>query len=145
MGPMRIEKGVDKKKRKINVILTPNPNKVLKKLRAENCAVHVFVPGGAEDELKDLPNIQSDSVTVITRAGLKRLKGLQSELQSNLATTPERSRSRSSSSSSSSSSSNISSESSETMSNGWLGRLFAFENSISVVCIDSFSFWPAFC
>jgi len=79
--PTRIEK--DRKKRKINVILTPNPSKVLKKLRSDNCAVHVFVPGDEDlSELKDLQDTNSDSVTVVTRAGLKRLKELQSELQS---------------------------------------------------------------
>jgi len=80
MGPIRAEK--ERNKRKINVILTPNPSKVLKKLRAEDCAVHVFVPGESED-LRDLKSdTNSGSLTVINRAGLKRLKKLQSELQS---------------------------------------------------------------
>jgi len=113
MPPTRIEK--DRKKRKINVILTPNPSKVLKKLRSDNCAVHVFVPGDEDlNELKDLQDTNSDSVTVVTRAGLKRLKELQSELQS------PRSSPKTSSSSSSSVDSSSDSESENNMALGSL-------------------------
>jgi len=81
MPPVRNERQVTKK-RSINVILTPKPNEVLKKLRSENCAVHVFVPGESPENLEKLRSeVCPESVTIVTRAGLKRLKELQTEIR----------------------------------------------------------------
>lgn len=118
MPPMRIDKKPSKK-RNINVILTPNPNKVLKKLRSENCAVHVYVPGDSSENLNKLQSdIQPGSVTVITRSGLKKLKGFQSDLVKASKSSPEKQSSDRSSSSSSSSDSESEYESADNMSSG---------------------------
>jgi len=66
MPPMKNEKQVTKK-RNINVILTPNSDQVLKKLRSENCAVHVFVPGKSLENFGELQSeLQPRSVKFIT-------------------------------------------------------------------------------
>lgn len=77
MPPTRANLKEERKKRSVNLILTPNPKELVKRLRAENCAVKVF-------DLSDVSSkeVPTGSVHLLARKSRSRSRSTTSRSSS---------------------------------------------------------------